>query len=568
MFLVCCIFFRSFADKGFDYHHSGVILSPALVVSHGGVLYRDAFSQYGPIPTYIQAGVFRLFDPSLYLLNILDCIINAASIAMLFKLWSKVFSTLVAGTSVALCIVTAYFIRPDMNMLAWPSSFVLFFATVGIFLLFMGFENQSYSRNNWLDFIAGISFGSIFWTRATTGVIVILAVLTLFLFSKARSHFLFVTFGVTAMLVAGFFFLYLSGSLQGWILQTIEWPQKWAGTFGTRGQSAILRGVFVEAPKAGLFVGVLIVLLKLNRSNCIKYCRVVVAFVALLGQISLTTNPISNIYFDGFNSLGFGNIRISQNLISWLVIDFVLVTLFYELLNMYKLKFGGVNGNFGKSILIFVSAGLLVGIYPAPDQGHIWWVLLPAFGPFVYFVQSQFDSPKRVRLFTLALVVSIGVPVIASGAENFRQTERVRVTQPPIFARMLEDKQNDLIHQEQFAMVQRIQERYGDRTLLPICEDSGYFAMGKSFQLPDAFYLYWKLNEQISLPGNLLSRSRRSFYRINQPIILFCPPFVDYQDFINEIGYKVIYQTPSTVDRIGWDLDSVIAIPISWDIVS
>ena len=40
---------------GVDAHHDGIMLKPALDVLAGQVLFRDTFTQYGALTTYLQA---------------------------------------------------------------------------------------------------------------------------------------------------------------------------------------------------------------------------------------------------------------------------------------------------------------------------------------------------------------------------------------------------------------------------------------------------------------------------------------------------------------------------------
>ncbi|MCS6273708.1 MAG: hypothetical protein H2169_05070, partial [Opitutus sp.] len=53
--LVAGLIFYPFAAIGVDSHHDGIMLKPAMDVLSGQVLFRDTFSQYGPLTTYFQA---------------------------------------------------------------------------------------------------------------------------------------------------------------------------------------------------------------------------------------------------------------------------------------------------------------------------------------------------------------------------------------------------------------------------------------------------------------------------------------------------------------------------------
>ena len=53
--------FASFAPLGVDAHHDGLMLKTAMDVQAGQRLFRDTFTQYGPLTTWIHAGALALW---------------------------------------------------------------------------------------------------------------------------------------------------------------------------------------------------------------------------------------------------------------------------------------------------------------------------------------------------------------------------------------------------------------------------------------------------------------------------------------------------------------------------
>lgn len=54
-----------------DPHHDGAIFKPALDVSNGMMLYRDAFSQYGALFTLLTAAGLKIFGPYVLVLRLM-----------------------------------------------------------------------------------------------------------------------------------------------------------------------------------------------------------------------------------------------------------------------------------------------------------------------------------------------------------------------------------------------------------------------------------------------------------------------------------------------------------------
>ena len=67
--VVALAFEPNFAHGFINYSESGQYLGAIDELLRGGVLYRDAFAQYGPLQYWIPAGLFASFGPSLSVLR-------------------------------------------------------------------------------------------------------------------------------------------------------------------------------------------------------------------------------------------------------------------------------------------------------------------------------------------------------------------------------------------------------------------------------------------------------------------------------------------------------------------
>src|SRR5438552_1019164 len=65
--LLVCVYFtpRGFESGFVDMAHDGYQLRQVLDLSHGGVIFRDTFDQYGPLHGYLNAAAFRAFGQRL-----------------------------------------------------------------------------------------------------------------------------------------------------------------------------------------------------------------------------------------------------------------------------------------------------------------------------------------------------------------------------------------------------------------------------------------------------------------------------------------------------------------------
>ena len=58
-----------FAHLDPDWHHDGIMFKPAVDVASGLSLFKETFTQYGALTTYLQAGAIALFGEHLIVLR-------------------------------------------------------------------------------------------------------------------------------------------------------------------------------------------------------------------------------------------------------------------------------------------------------------------------------------------------------------------------------------------------------------------------------------------------------------------------------------------------------------------
>ena len=59
-----------FARLDPDWHHDGIMFKPAVDVAAGLSLFKETFTQYGALTTYLQAGAISFFGEHLIVLRL------------------------------------------------------------------------------------------------------------------------------------------------------------------------------------------------------------------------------------------------------------------------------------------------------------------------------------------------------------------------------------------------------------------------------------------------------------------------------------------------------------------
>ena len=161
-----------FARLGVDPHHDGVMLKPALDVLAGQVLFRDTFTQYGALTTYLQV-LALWFQPSLLTIRLLAVGAYAVTLYALYAAWRMILPRSLTVLSCGLFILFIPCYEKDWLdhywvMLPWSSVFALMFQGLGVCALFrMIAGGQPVRSAAWL----GAATAAVFWCRQPVGVL-------------------------------------------------------------------------------------------------------------------------------------------------------------------------------------------------------------------------------------------------------------------------------------------------------------------------------------------------------------------------------------------------------------
>lgn len=163
-FGVTFVVFGFFAIRTLDFVHDGVTFKTALDVANGAVLFKDAFSFYGPLTTWLQAWTLLAFGKTLLALKWLTVVFYAGIAVLLRRLWSQFLSPLATGLAVATWILLAPFYV--WTMLAWASVYALFFQLVAVHALVAHFT----TGRRRATVLAGVAMTLTFLCRQPVGL--------------------------------------------------------------------------------------------------------------------------------------------------------------------------------------------------------------------------------------------------------------------------------------------------------------------------------------------------------------------------------------------------------------
>ena len=357
-----------------EWHHDGILFKPAVDVASGLSLFRETFTQYGALTTYIQAGAIYLFGKYLIVLRlqaalflVLIGFFNILILERLIPRWLAITSTYVW-----------FFLGPIfvLTFLPWSSIYALLFCTIGVWCLVLSVAKQQVTRPQFhLCFFAGIAMACGFWSRQPVGIV--FATTLLFFIAELFDTnipkrvvalrtfayiggFVTVTTGILA-------WLYYDGALHDWWLQSIVAAHK-----------------FAEMVPNGLS----------------------------LGNIIYNLFPSPNRVYLGNNSH------------IWKILPIItLITTCYAVITIVALR---QRRNKSKLLLILClsAIGSWHQYFPVPDIGHMFWAATPMIGIAVVFVYLLLSDLRLRSIPASALVILISIAFFARDI-SYRVTEGI-----------------------------------------------------------------------------------------------------------------------------------------------
>lgn len=375
------------APLGVDPHHDGIMLKPALDVLAGQVLFRDTFSQYGALTTYLHVAALWI-EPSLLSLRLMVVVAYGISLFFLYAAWRLILprSLTIVASGLFILFIPGYeknWLDEYWLLLPWSSVYALMFQAVALYALLHVIRDEQAER--W-GVLLGLACAAVFWCRQPVGVMTAGCVAVIWLALHwtgwARSHrskrstltgILGGFLGVHALFLGG---IWLSGAGPEWWYQNFGWPRKWAMGAANSNWHASLAVFLSPAAVSWLLLLLLAALIPglLKRFGVRLSPRSVLAYYVCLGLAVVWQHervlPALALRTGGW-------------------IGLLPVVVMLQALDSIWQGFASRKTQKPAEYYLVAAAaamslGSLMQYYPVPDPLHMMWALAPAFGLIIF----------------------------------------------------------------------------------------------------------------------------------------------------------------------------------------
>jgi hypothetical protein len=510
------ILFTPFSLIDFDPHHDGYMLAQAVAINQGGLVYLDAFAQYGPITPWFQSIFTFLFSefPAVGL-RFSNVIVLALTVFVLADFgrnmpawWPiKSFSARLAAL---IWILTADFFY-SVPMLPWSSALATLLALSSIYF-FGRASNKDSTRIRLIYFsLAGAMAGLTIFTRVNVGlpllaVVVGLAVLAFLGKIRIQKAYYF-AFGFLGAVSLILVILSTTGSLEEAIKQSLLWPLQWSGADNSNPGATLLQPVLNLFPA---FIIPIAFILAWTINNFLF--RDKWKGSKIFGQITLLGSAVSILATTLFEASGKSQVPMAIRTMPFTFVE--KVALIYQFLATAGISLAlvmaimasfkllkrenpnEIHSNWALIGLCGVGLATIVQITPVADSRHIWWGLPPLLlllvNVFSVNSSSFFDFFRNPLVYSMAalflfasligasnLIIQreqIGKISIAEGMRNF-----------PDEAKSLEISANELA------------TKVSDRREGIFFVDDGYLSVADGkYRSLDKNFVLWGPSEELS----------------------------------------------------------------------
>lgn len=491
--LIAGVIFYPFARIGLDPHHDGIMLKPALDVLSGQVLYRDTFSQYGPLTTYLQTLALAV-HPTLLSLRVLTVLANAASLFFLFLAWRAVLPRSLSLVASLLFVSHAQFFDPMFPLIPWSSVLALFFQSVAILALLRIVAGSANAAWPW---VLGIACACTVLCRQPVGIILTLtvgAIATALHFAgwracapATRTLWLKVglAFGAVSVLILGH--LALHGALPACWEQTILWPRRWA-----QGYNSVIFWINAKAYIYPREAGVLIVTL------LVGFLPAIVRRIrpALPGWVDFTWLVIlSGIYLAFARpfvapSLGFFLGGWNAVILIAIVVQSILALV--RVIRRSPTSSVSLDREYYSSAAL---AGLALGsaaqIYPLPEPNHLYWALAPGLGVLVYFCHRLLRLHPTACSLALLLLLAPGVYSKYRWGTYTLDQSAVTLVNPPVLGGLRLPPPFAAALEKSYETIRPLLEKNPAQPVILYGHDALYLAWFENRENPSPYYVNW-----------------------------------------------------------------------------
>lgn len=240
IFVSTFVFILGFAIINIDSHHDGILLKPAIDVAQGKILFRDTFTEYGALTTFVQAAAIKLFGEYVLVMRLTTVLSYASVAALLWFIWSQFLSKEMSLLALVFWLSLAPFYDGPFH--SWSSVYALVFQCVSLIFLLRFCKKQNYLYL----VIVGASSSLTFWLRQPVGVFLLLAIIgfiiaigffKIFSIKKVLLSIVCVMFGWAIASSPFLLYIFKNRALEDWWIQSLVFP-----TVLTR----VVRGISID----------------------------------------------------------------------------------------------------------------------------------------------------------------------------------------------------------------------------------------------------------------------------------------------------------------------------------
>lgn len=546
--LLTVLLFAPFASIFMDPHHDGIMLKPALDVLSGQVLFRETFSQYGPLTTYLQV-VALAVNPTLLSLRMLTVIAYAGSLGLLYLTWSSILPRSLALVGCVFFVLVAAFYHPEWPMIPWSSTLALLFQSAALLAFSRIIAGD---RSGVWAWILGITCACAFWCRQPVGImltgaaaIIVVALhltgwrhpegKTLRLWTRALMG-----FAGVSLLILGH--LAIHGAAGAWWLQNIEWPRRWAG--GEGGDNFWVFVHFFLSQSSAMVLGLSSILVFGPSLVRMLYGRLPIwVDYAWIGVCSLgylfwgaALRPSLLIETGGWRTVIFA-VLAAQAL--WVIIQAIALRTdkrgpaYYQVAAMSGLALAS-----------------MAQVYPVACANHVFWALAPGFGLFVYVVRSFFRIKPSCLVFALLVLLTPAIYEKCRWAEYKLNRPYVTLGHPAVLAGMKVEKPMAEAIENVQRVIGPLLAANPDQKVMLYGDDAMYLTWFNNRENATPYYVTWP---GLAGPEELDARWR--YLVLERPVVLLNGPSAatlkaiprDYRLVIHEPGLALRVLVPRHV---------------------
>lgn len=398
------------APIGVDPHHDGIMMKPALDVLAGKFLFRDSFTQYGALTTYLQALTLAV-RPTLLAVRLVTVGLYAVTLVCLYAAWRLVLpvSLTIVACALFILFIPAYETEPwnheHWMLLPWSSAYAMMFQSLGLYALFRVIRGEQPER--W-GLVLGLACAAIFWCRQPVGMMMAGSLIAIWPalhwtgWKPAQST----QRVILGRILGGFFAMHtvlfggfaLNGALPEWWTQNFIWPARWSQSISWLETLAF----FAHPAEAA---GMVSLVLAFALPSLVKRFRPklptaiwTVYFAVLAGGLLWQHARVLQIIAVGDGGWSF-------------VLPLVLVGFAISVLVAAVRQRGAAQpGEYYLSASwAALGLGSLVQYYPMGDSWHMFYALAPVFGLFVFVIWrwSGWSAPVVAALFAAVLLPAV-----------------------------------------------------------------------------------------------------------------------------------------------------------------